>query len=177
MQASPSDAPLPATPEPPEPDDQPDPLTLALALALCSSYLDPARVQPVPAGRAFDLVSVQMPIGLDALDLLLRAGGPVGPVAADARARVNRVGFLLPPGSLAAAPGFAWWCRRHGLRTASDGDVVALPPLIGESTRMVWLVAPGAPGTGRTDAGSLLSALRRALSAQRRRFHGQETRS
>lgn len=164
MHASPSD---PAFPAPPPPHDP-------LALALCSSYLDPARVQPVPAGPAFDLVSVQMPIGLDALDLLLRSGGQVGPVAADARARVNRVGFLLPPGTLAQAPGFGWWCRRHGLRTASDGDVVALPPLIGESTRMVWLVAPGAPGTGRTDAGSLLSALRRAFSAQRGRARCQE---
>jgi hypothetical protein len=47
--------------------------------------------------------------------------------------------------------------------------VVALPPLIGESTRMVWLVPPGAPDTGRTDPGLLLSALRRALNAQQPR--------
>jgi hypothetical protein len=146
-----------------------------LASALRAGYRDPARVQPLPAGAIFDLVSVPMSLGLDALDLMVRAGGPLGPVAADARARVDRIGFLLPPGTLASEPGFAWWCRRHGLRTTSDGEVVALPPLVGESSRMVWLVAPGAPDTGRTDPGLLLSALRRALDAHRRRTRCQET--
>ena len=160
----------PARPFPAEPRAGADPL----AYTLTASYLDPARVQPVPAGPAFDLVSVQMAIGLDALDLMLRSGLPVGPVAADTRPRVDRVGFLLPPGTLRAERGFAWWCRRHGLRTASHGDVVALPPLIGESTRMVWLVAPGAPDTGSTDAGLLLSALRRALDSHHRRARCQE---
>lgn len=155
----------------PGPGRPPDPLGSALR----ASYRDPARVQPVSAGTAFDLVSVAMPIGLDALDLMLRAGGPVGPVAADARVRVDRVGFLLPPGTLRAERGFAWWCRRHGMRTASHGDVVALPPLIGEDGRMVWLVQPGAPETGRTDAGLLLSALRRALDAGRRRAGCRQT--
>jgi hypothetical protein len=153
-----------------EPERPYDPL----GYALCASYLDPARVQPVPAGPAFDLVSVQMAIGLDALDLMLRTGGPVGPVAADSRAGVERVGFLLPPDTLRAERGFTWWCRRHGLRTASHGDVVALPPLIGEGSRMVWLIAPAAPGTGRTEPGLLLSALRRALNAQHRRSRCQE---
>ena len=152
----------------------PEPPVDPLAYAVCASYRDPARVQPVPAGTVFDLVSVQMAIGLDALDLMLRAGGPVGPVAADARARVDRVGFLLPPGTLGAERGFTWWCRRHGLRTASHGDVVALPPLIGECTRMLWLISPGAPGTGSTDAGLLLSALRRALNTQSRRSSSRE---
>jgi hypothetical protein len=155
----------------PGPQRPPDPL----ATALRASYPDPARIQPVPAGSVFDLVSVIMPIGLDALDLMLRAGGPVGPVAADARARVDRVGFLLPPGTLGAERGFSWWCRGHGMRTASHGDVVALPPLVGEDGRMVWLVAPEAPDTGRTDCGLLLSALRRALNSRRRRAACQET--
>lgn len=155
----------------PGPRRPPDPL----GTALCAGYRDPERVRPMPAGTIFDLVSVTMAIGLDALDLMLRAGGPVGPVAADARARVDRVGFLLPPGTLGAERGFAWWCRGHGMRTASHGDVVALPPLIGEDGRMVWLVPPGAPGTGRTDIGLLLSALRRALNACRRRADCQET--
>ena len=155
--------------------DDPQTAVDPLAYELCASYQDPARVQPVPAGLTFDLISVCMAIGLDALDLMLRSGDPVGPVAADARVRVDRVGFLLPPGTLDAEPGFAWWCHRHGLRTASHGDVVALPPLIGESTRMVWLVPPGAPDTGRTDPGLLLSALRKALNAQTRRARCQET--
>jgi hypothetical protein len=158
-------------PHPSEPGRPVDPLDRALR----ASYPDPARVQPVPAGSVFDLVSVPTPIGLDALDLMLRAGGPVGPVAADARAAVDRVGFLLPPGTLRAERGFAWWCLRHGMRTASDGDVVALPPLVGECTRMMWLVPPGAPDTGRTEPGLLLSALRRALGSQRMRISCQET--
>ena len=153
---------------------EPHPAADPLAYALCASYQDPSRVQPVPAGTTFDLVSVGMGIGLDALDLMLRSGDPVGPVAADARSRVDRIGFLLPPGTLEAERGFAWWCHRHGLRTASHGDVVALPPLIGESTRMVWLVPPGAPDTGRTDPGLLLSALRKAFNAQSRRARCQE---
>jgi hypothetical protein len=154
----------------PGPERPPDPL----ATALRAGYRDPARIQPLPAGADFDLVSVGMPIGLDALDLMLRAGGPVGPVAADARARVERVGFLLPPGTLRAERGFAWWCRGHGIRTASHGDVVALPPLVGEDGRMLWLVPPGAPDTGRTDPGLLLSALRRALNSLRRRAGGED---
>jgi hypothetical protein len=174
MQPAPFDPHFPAPPD--CAPGLPDPGTGdPLAYALRASYLDPARVQPVPAGRTFDLVSVQMAIGLDALDLMLRSGRPIGPVAADARARVNRVGFLLPPGTLGTEPGFTWWCRRHGLRTLTDGDVVALPPLIGESAKMVWLVVPGAPETGRTDPGLLLSALRRALNIRDRRAPRQET--
>lgn len=165
--AHPSDPACLADPGPGRPADP-------LATALRATYRDPARIQPVPAGAVFDLVSVTMPIGLDALDLMLRAGGPVGPVAADARVRVDRVGFLLPPGTLRGEPGFTWWCRGHGMRTASYGDVVALPPLVGEDGRMVWLVAPGAPDTGRTDPGLLLSALRRALNARHRRGRCQE---
>jgi hypothetical protein len=100
------------------------------ATALRASYADPTRVQTVSAGPLFDVVSVAMEPGLEALDLLLRSGAPIGPVAADGRAQVRRVGFLLAPGTLAAARGFAWWCRAHGMRTVSHGDVVALPPLL-----------------------------------------------
>jgi len=54
---------VPADPQPVDP----------LAYELCASYQDPARVQPLPAGLTFDLVSVGMAIGLDALDLMLRS--------------------------------------------------------------------------------------------------------
>jgi hypothetical protein len=133
--------------------------------ALRAGYSDPARVAAVPAGPLFDAVSVGMDLGLDALDLLLRAGAPLGPVAADGRAQVRRVGFLLAPGTLARLRGFAWWCRSHGLRTASHGDVVALPPLVGGgAARLLWLVPPPAGGAGAvTDPALLLGALRRAL--------------
>lgn len=136
------------------------------AAALRAGYPDPARVAAVPAGPLFDAVSVGMDLGLEALDLLLRSGAPLGPVAADGRAQVRRVGFLLAPGTLARLRGFSWWCRAHGLRTASHGDVVALPPLVGDGlTRLLWLVPPpdGAAGAA-TDPALLLGALRRALS-------------
>lgn len=140
------------------------------AAALRASYTDPSRVTAVAAGPLFDVVSVAMDLGLEALDLLLRAGAPLGPVAADGRAQVCRVGFLLPAGTLARLRGFAWWCRSHGLRLASHGDVVALPPLIGDArARVQWLVPPeGGPGAA-TDPALLLGALRRALGRERDR--------
>jgi hypothetical protein len=155
----------------PEPTPTPVPAPAAsAAAALRASYADPARVQAVPAGPLFDVVSVAMDPGLDALDLMLRSGAALGPVAADGRAQVRRIAFLLPPGSLAAARGFAWWCRAHGMRTASHGDVVALPPLVVDArARLQWLVPPeGAAGAAATDVALLLSALRRALGRARR---------
>ena len=142
--------------------------TRAVSAALRASYADPTRAQAVPAGPLFDVVSVGMDVGLETLDLMLRSGVPLGPVAADGRTQVRRVGFLLPPGSLARLAGFAWWCRSHGMRTATHGDVVALPPLIADTqARLQWLVPPDAvPGT---DPALLLSCLRRALG--RRRSH------
>jgi hypothetical protein len=134
------------------------------ATALRASYADPTRVQIVSAGPLFDVVSVAMEPGLEALDLLLRSGAPIGPVAADGRAQVRRVGFLLAPGTLAAARGFAWWCRAHGMRTVSHGDVVALPPLLMDArARLQWLVPPETGPAAATDPALLLAALRRAL--------------
>jgi len=138
----------------------------AVSAALRASYADPARAQAVPAGPLFDVVSVGMDVGLETLDLMLRSGVPLGPVAADGRAQVRRVGFLLPPGTLAQLAGFAWWCHSHGMRTATHGDVVALPPLIGDAqARLQWLVPPDSvPGT---DPALLLNCLRRALGRRR----------
>ena len=146
----------------------PAPPSLPAATATAAwraGYPDPARVAAVPAGPLFDAVSVGMDLGLEALDLLLRSGAPLGPVAADGRAQVRRVGFLLAPGTLARLGGFAWWCRSHGLRTASHGDVVALPPLVGGAqARLLWLVPPAEGGAGAvTDPALLLGSLRRAL--------------
>lgn len=71
------------------------------------------------------------------------------------------MGFLLAPGTLVRLRGFAWWCREHGLRTASHGDVVALPPLVGGGqARLLWLVPPSEGGSGAvTDPAALLGAL------------------
>lgn len=160
---------VPPTPAAPVPAVALAPAATAAA-ALRASYADPARVAAVPAGPLFDVVSVAMDVGLAALDLLLRCGAPLGPVAADGRAQVRRVGFLLPAGTLARHSGFAWWCRSHGMRLASHGDVVALPPLIGDArARLQWLVPPeGGPGAA-TDPALLLAAFRRALDQERDR--------
>src|SRR5579859_6763702 len=109
----PSDSPsaLPTAIVPKAPSAIPTAPVATAAAALRASYADPARVQAVPAGPLFDVVSVAMDLGLDALDLLLRCGTPLGPVAADGRAQVRRVGFLLPPDTLARTRGFVWWCR------------------------------------------------------------------
>lgn len=125
------------------------------------SESDPELARTVEAGPSFDAVSVPMDLGLDALDLLLRGGSRVGPVAADSRCQVRRVGFLLDPGTLEHARGFAWWCREHGMRTLTHGAVLALPRT--ESmipSRLLWLVPPGC---GRTDPAALLACLRRAV--------------
>lgn len=138
--------------------------TLADALLAGGAHPDPTRVRTLPAGDLFDLVSVDLPIGLDALDLMLRAGQPLGPVLADTRHLVRRAGFLLAPGTLARARGLAWWCRGHGVRTCAPGAVVALPPPVTDpADRVQWLVAPDAAPGGETDPAALLGALRRAL--------------
>lgn len=138
------------------------------ASAFRASYTDPARVQTLAAGPLFDVLSVGMAVGLEAARLLLADRLPLGPVALDNRSQVRRVGFLLPPDTFRRAGGFAWWCRSHAMRTVSHGDVVALPPLIGDgSARFRWLVPPGAHGVAGSDPAVLLTGLRRVLRAGR----------
>jgi hypothetical protein len=139
------------------------------ASAFRASYADPARVQTLAAGPLFDVLSVEMTVGLETAQLLITDRRPLGPVALDNRTQVRRVGFLLPPDTFRRAGGFAWWCRNHAMRTVSHGDVVALPPLIGTgSARFQWLVAPGAHGVVGTDPAVLLTGLRQVLRAGRR---------
>jgi hypothetical protein len=136
------------------------------ASAFRASYADPARVQTLAAGPLFDVLSVEMAVGLETAQLLLTGRQPLGPVALDNRLQVRRVGFLLPPDTFRRASGFAWWCRSHAMRTVSHGDVVALPPLIGTgSARFQWLIAPGARGVAGTDPAVLLTGLRQVLRA------------
>jgi hypothetical protein len=136
--------------------------------AFRASYADPARVQTLAAGPLFDVLSVEMMVGLETAQLLITDRQPLGPVAVDSRIQVRRVGFLLPPDTFRRARGFAWWCRNHAMRTVSHGDVVALPPLIGTaSARFQWLVAPGVRGVAGTDPAALLVSLRQVLRAGR----------
>jgi hypothetical protein len=139
------------------------------ATAFRASYDDPARVQTLAAGPLFDVLSVEMMVGLETAQLLITDRQPLGPVAVDSRLQVRRVGFLLPPDTFRRARGFAWWCRSHAMRTVSHGDVVALPPLIGTaSARFQWLVAPGAHGVEGTDPAALLMSLRQVLRGGQR---------
>jgi len=134
------------------------------ASAFRASYADPARVQTLAAGPLFDVLSVEMMVGLETAQLLITDRQSLGPVAVDSRLQVRRVGFLLPPDTFRRASGFAWWCRSHAMRTVSHGDVVALPPLIGTaSARFQWLVAPGVHGIAGTDPAALLVTLRQVL--------------
>ena len=151
-----------AQPGPWEPAWWVDPATTAFR----ASYADPARVQTLAAGPLFDVLSVEMAVGLETAQLLITDRQSLGPVAVDSRLQVRRVGFLLPPDTFRRASGFAWWCRNHAMRTVSHGDVVALPPLIGSaSARFQWLVAPGARGVAGTDPAALLVSLRQVLRA------------
>lgn len=157
----------PAEPEP-QPAEHEAIIGLDLDLALVGSSAlgaqsdpDPGLARTVEAGPSFDAVSVPMDLGLDTLDLLLRGGSAVGPVAADSRFQVRRVGFLLDPGTLEHSRGFAWWCRQHGVRTLTHGAVLALPrAATAPQARLLWLVPPGC---GRTDPAALLACLRRAV--------------
>ncbi|MFE5509339.1 hypothetical protein ACFQ9J_01750 [Streptomyces sp. NPDC056529] len=106
-----------------------------------------ARPVPAPgaagaesAAEAWDLVTVPVRQGLEAVDILRRTGAPaVGPVVHDGTC--DTLGFLVPPGTAAAwdVPGSA--CTRtsgRGLRLPE------LPEPAGGAPRPAgWLLPPG----------------------------------
>ncbi|MFG2881966.1 hypothetical protein ACGFYV_06505 [Streptomyces sp. NPDC048297] len=105
------------------------------------------------AGRFWDVLSVPEPLGLLALDLLWRpAPGAPGPTLVDTAA--ERVGFFLPPD-----PSGGW--VGAGLRYATRGSWVAVPPPYRPARSLEWLVPPD--GTGALHRpGMLEEALREA---------------
>ncbi|MDX2592589.1 MULTISPECIES: hypothetical protein [Streptomyces] len=105
------------------------------------------------AGRFWDVLSVPERLGLLTLDLLWRPGLPVpGPTLVDTKA--GRVGFLLPPDPSAAWVG-------AGLRYATKGSWVSVPPPYRPARSLEWLIPPD--GTGALHApGTLEEALREA---------------
>ncbi|AWW41237.1 MULTISPECIES: hypothetical protein [Streptomyces] len=105
------------------------------------------------AGRFWDVVSVPDQLGLLTLDLLWRPSLPIpGPTLVDTAA--HRVGFLLPPD-----PGSRW--IGAGLRHASKGSWVAVPPPYRSARYLEWLIPPD--GTGSLHAPTTLElALRQA---------------
>ena len=60
-------------------------------------YTDPAQPLTIAVGQAFDLVSMPAAVGHTALAALCARRVRLGPVVADSRKSVMRVGFLVPP--------------------------------------------------------------------------------
>ncbi|GHE05383.1 hypothetical protein GCM10010339_41070 [Streptomyces alanosinicus] len=108
------------------------------------------------AGRFWDVLSVPDRLGLLTLDLLWRPGAPVpGPTLVDTAA--GRVGFFLPPD-----PSGGW--AGSGLRYATKGAWVAVPPPYRPARFLEWLVPPD--GTGALHSpGALEGALRQATGS------------
>ncbi|MFE3637307.1 hypothetical protein [Streptomyces cellostaticus] len=110
-------------------------------------------VSVLEAGRFWDVLSVPDRLGLLTLDLLWRPGLPVpGPTLVDTTA--GRVGFFLPPD-----PAGGW--VGAGLRYATKGSWVAVPPPYRPARSLEWLVPPDGTGSLHTP-GTLESALRQA---------------
>ncbi|MGW0769328.1 hypothetical protein [Streptomyces sp. NPDC002676] len=108
------------------------------------------------AGRFWDVLSVPERLGMLTLDLLWRPALPVpGPTLVDTAA--GRVGFFLPPD-----PSGGW--VGAGLRYATKGSWVAVPPPYRRARYLEWLVPPDGTGTLHSP-GSLEAALRGANGA------------
>ncbi len=97
----------------------------------------------LPAGRYFDVVTVDQRIGLEAFDQLVRREMPLGPVLVDHHAR--RVGFFL---NSRWQERFSELVRRTTdapppYKYLSEGSLVVVPgPLPMSGDRYQWLRAP-----------------------------------
>lgn len=104
---------------------------------------DPRSPYPVPTGETFDLVSVDLRLGLETADLLRRRRMPLGPVALDYAAR--RAGFLVPTDS---RQGFERQLHIETLHTPAyryleEGSYAVLPgPEALSADRHQWLTTP-----------------------------------
>ncbi|SED31276.1 hypothetical protein [Streptomyces sp. TLI_105] len=98
---------------------------------------------PRPVAGPWDLVTVPVRQGLEAVDILRRAAAPaVGPVVHDGAC--DTLGFLVPPGTAAAwdLPGSA--CTRTSGRGLRLPELPELPEPAGDAPRPAgWLLPPG----------------------------------
>ncbi|MER5205901.1 hypothetical protein [Streptomyces sp. NPDC002825] len=96
-----------------------------------------------PAAGPWDLVTVPVRQGLEAVDILRRSAAPaVGPVVHDGTC--DTLGFLVPPGTAAAwdMPGSA--CTRTSGRGLRLPELPELPEPAGDAPRPAgWLLPPG----------------------------------
>jgi hypothetical protein len=140
-------------------------------------YTDPAQPLTVAVGQAFDLVSMPAAVGHAALAALRARRVRLGPVVADSRRSVMRVGFLVAPARRAAAgpaartadpdsAALSEWAGRSGgalgVRVGGHGSTATLPPLLPWRGWLHWLVPPSAataPTGWWTPSGALLSVL------------------
>jgi hypothetical protein len=128
-------------------------------------YTDPARPLTVAVGQAFDLVSMPTAVGMAALVALRSRRVRLGPVVADSRRGVMRVGFLVAAGGSEERAALGEWVVRLGgtlgVRMGSRGTTATLPPLLPAWHGWLrWLVPPGfGSASTLTSAGALLAAL------------------
>ncbi|WP_194926940.1 hypothetical protein [Catenulispora pinisilvae] len=85
-------------------------------------YTDPAQPLTIAVGQAFDLVSMPAAVGHAALSALRARRVRLGPVVADSRKSVMRVGFLVEP---ARGPGLAAGPRAARMGPATEVDLRA----------------------------------------------------
>ncbi|MEW1659660.1 MULTISPECIES: bifunctional DNA primase/polymerase [unclassified Streptomyces] len=121
---------------------------------------NPLGVTLLEAGRLWDVLIVEGPLGRPALEALARSRERTGPVLSDFRGA--RTGFLVPPGTTAGWLG-------TGVRGAGPGTWIVVP-YPGRATGGVrWLVPPDGTGT-LTDPVALELALHAAVAARAREW-------
>lgn len=133
-------------------------------------YTDPAQPLTIAVGQAFDLVSMPAAVGHAAPAALRARRVRLGPVVADSRRAVMRVGFLVAPPGDGAGVGHAesaalreWAAGRLGgtlgVRVGGPGSTAILPPLVPWRGWLHWVVPPGGAAGSWTPAGALLAVL------------------
>ncbi len=131
--------------------------------------LFPCAPQLLPVGRLFDLVTVPAPVGRRVLELLGRGPHAVGAVLLDER--VNKVGFLVGPGSRTATRVLVQDAggSMEGVRSLGRGSYVLVPgPEPHARASQSWLLAPGVRETNLTSLDGLALMLARLGHAERR---------
>ncbi|MEU9477343.1 hypothetical protein [Streptomyces sp. NPDC048191] len=123
---------------------------------------NPLGVALLPAGSAWDVLSLPGDLGHPTLGVLTRLLDRPGPVLADFGD--DRVGFFVPPGTAARWVG-------TGIRAAGPGTWIVVPHP-GRPTRSVrWLVPPDGSGT-LTDPALLELAMHEAAARPARGADG-----